>query len=177
MVFTSAATDRATLGTLLAAHRDAVTAERAGCPRNEIGACGRDSSTRRTMSMITKAPKRPALPIAAGLALAGLGISLFTQAPTILIAWLTLAIASLALTWTQIIAGTQAQHGMPRHFLGTLGGLNAISQSGLPGIGAAVTATAAHTVGSATALITSAAIMVPLGATALGCLHRTADHT
>jgi MFS family permease len=127
-----------------------------------------------SMSMIVRSPKRPLRLIAVGLVAAGLGIALFTQAPTILLAWITLSVASLALTWTQIITGTHVQQVMPRHFLGTLGGLNAISQSGLPGIGAAATATAAHSVGSATALVTATAIMVPLGAAALGYLHRTA---
>jgi len=126
-----------------------------------------------SMSLISKVPKRPLPLIGGGLLATAGGVCVFTQAATIQLAWLLLAITALAITVTQIVTSTHLQRHMPKQFLGVLGGLNAISQSGVPGIGAAVTAGAANTIGSGTAILAAVAIMLPVSALALGYLHRS----
>ncbi|MGW6282216.1 MFS transporter [Kribbella sp. NPDC055071] len=120
-----------------------------------------------SMSMIAKVPQRPLRLITLGLVAGASCIALFPRTPTILSAWVVLGVASLALTGTQIVTGTHLQRHMPPQFLGALGGLNAISQSGLPGIGAAATATAAQFTGPTTALTAAVCLAVALTGAAL----------
>lgn len=119
------------------------------------------------MSLIDHPPRRPTVQITCGLIVMGIGLPLFTHMPTLPTAWLTLAAVSLAVTATQIITGTTLQQQVPQAYLGALGGLTAISMSGLAGIGAAATASAAQAIGPRAAVLATAAITVPLTVVAL----------
>jgi MFS family permease len=125
-----------------------------------------------SMSMLSRTPRRPLAIVGLGVLVSGAGVAAFARAPRIVAAWGMLAATSVALTGTQIVAGTYLQRRMPRRFLGTLGGLNAISQSGASGIAAAGTAAAAQSAGPAAALTGAVLLLVPATAVAVGAVAR-----
>lgn len=115
-----------------------------------------------TLSRLSTNPRRPLRALAMTSAVAGLAALGFGRASQLPVAVGALIIAGVTLTATQILIGTHLQQSIPIFFLGSVGGLNAISQSGLAGVAAAGMATLAQAHGPAAVITTAALISIPL---------------
>jgi MFS family permease len=116
-------------------------------------------------------PRRPGRAITLGVTTACLGLIVFPQMPMLAGALGCLALASLALTTTQIQIVTRTQQLTPAHLRGAIGGYGAITQSGLAGIAAAGMTAVAASLGAGNTIILAAAVTA-LGATAFAIASR-----
>jgi hypothetical protein len=94
---------------------------------------------------------------------ASAGLAAFTVAPVLAVAFVLLALASVAISVCLIIVGTRIQQITPERLRGSISGFNAITQSGLAGVAAAVMAFTATGLGARTIIIAVAAITAATG--------------
>lgn len=91
------------------------------------------------------------------------GLIAFTVAPALGVAFVLLAMASVAITVCLIIVGTRIQQMTPERLRGSISGFNAITQSGLAGVAAAAMAFLATGLGARAIIIAVAAITAATG--------------
>jgi MFS family permease len=94
---------------------------------------------------------------------ASAGLIAFTVAPVLAVGFVLLALASVAISLCLIIVGTRIQQITPERLRGSISGFNAIAQSGLAGVAAAVMAFTATGLGAPAVIIAVAAITAVTG--------------
>lgn len=122
-------------------------------------------SLRRTMT-------KPFRGVGLGIVAACTGLTAFVHAPALTVGLPLLTMATLGLISAQILCATEIQRRTPDELRGAVGGITAISQSGLAGIAAAGTAVAASSIGSAAVEAIMAVGSAPLGIACATYAHR-----
>lgn len=107
--------------------------------------------------------RHPARTLFLSMAGACAGLAAFTAAPVLAVAFVLLALASVAVSVCLIIVGTRIQQITPERLRGSISGFNAITQSGLAGVAAAVMAFTATSLGARPIIIAVAAITAATG--------------